>query len=262
MAEHLTHGWEPDLDVGDSLLRRFVHAVADRVAFMAEVAGGSVMRADDVVLGDAGSPAPYDNGAVLLQPPEICDVHDVVHRLDAAVPRSRGFVLLSAWPLSDLSVQGLELMGHPPLMFRPAGGTAPSGPPELEIVEARGHHERAVFARALTEGYPMPGGDEGPFGRDEILDGPLRLYVGLVDGLPVATAGACVAHGLIDVEWVSTMPGARRRGYGEALTWAATVADPSLPAALIASDLGQAIYERMGYVRLLRMSLWWRPPSG
>jgi hypothetical protein len=104
--------------------------------------------------------------------------------------------------------------------------------------------------------------ERSPFGRDEILDGPLRLYVGLVDGLPVATAGACVAHGLIDVEWVSTMPGARRRGYGEALTWAATVADPSLPAALIASDLGQAIYERMGYVRLLRMSLWWRPPSG
>ena len=261
MAEHLTHGWEPELEVGDSLLRRYVHAVGDRVAFMAEVAGGCVERADDVVLGDAGSPAPYDNGAVLLQPPEICDIDDVVQRLDEAVPASRGFVLLSAWTLPDLRRFGLELMGHPPLMFRPAGGDAPATPPGLDIVEVRTHDERATFARALTEGYPMPGGDDGPFGRDDVLAGPLRLYLGMVDGKPVATAGACVAHGLNDVEWVSTMPDARRQGYGEALTWAATFADRSLPSALIASDLGQAIYERMGYVKLLRMTLWWRPPQ-
>jgi hypothetical protein len=259
MAEHLTHGWEADLDVGDTLLRRFVHAVGDRVAFMAEVMGGRVERTDEFVLGDAGSPAAYDNGAVLLQPPEVCDIAAVVRRLDDAVPRSRPFVLLSAWTLPDLRPHGLELMGHPPFMFRPAGGTAPPMPPELDVVEVRTGEERATFARALTEGYPMPGGDEGPFGRDEVLDGPVRLYLGMVDGKPVATAGTCVAHGLNDVEWVSTMPDARRCGYGEALTWAATFADAALPATLIASDLGQAIYERMGYVRLLRMTLWWRP---
>jgi hypothetical protein len=259
-SEHLTHGWEPDLEVGDSLLRRFVHAAADRVAFLAEIAGGRVERAADVVLGDAASPAPYDNGAVLLQPPAVCDIDDVVQRLDEAVPRSRGFVLLSAWALPDLRPHGLELMGHPPFMFRPAGGAAPPLPAGLDVVEVRTPDERATFARAITEGYPMPGGEDGPFGIDEVLGGPVRLYLGLVDGKPIATAGACVAQGLNDVEWVSTMPDARRRGYGEALTWAATFADPTLPSALIASDLGQAIYQRMGYVSLLRMTLWWRPP--
>jgi hypothetical protein len=262
MAEHLTHGWEPDVEVGDSLLRRFLHATAERVAFTAGVAGGDVLRADDVVLGDAGSPAPYDNGAVLLQPPGVCDVADVVRRLDAAVPPTRGFVLLSAWTLPDLTPHGFELLGHPPLMFRPAGGGRPTTPAELEITEVRSDAELAAFARALTDGYPMPGGDEGPFARNEVLDGPLRLYLGTVDGAPVATAGACVAHGLNDVEWVSTMPGARRRGYGEALTWAATFADRSLPSALIASDLGQGVYRRIGYLPLLRMTMWCRPPSG
>ena len=50
-------------------------------------------------------------------------------------------------------------------------------------------------------------------------------------------------------------------GYGEALTWAATCVDPSLPAVLIASDLGRPVYERMGYVATSRWTLWHRPDS-
>jgi hypothetical protein len=34
------------------------------------------------------------------------------------------------------------------------------------------------------------------------------------------------------------------------------MADPARPAMLIASDLGQPVYERMGYVRLTRFTLW------
>jgi hypothetical protein len=52
----------------------------------------------------------------------------------------------------------------------------------------------------------------------------------------------------------------RGKGYGAALTWVATLADPTLPGVLIASDPGQPVYERMGYVRLTRVSMWFRPP--
>ncbi len=90
----------------------------------------------------------------------------------------------------------------------------------------------------------------------------IRLFVGDVDGVPVATSGARIGHGVNDVEWVSTRAGHRRRGIGAALTWAATLADPQLPAVLIASDDGQGVYEAMGFTRLLRLTMWHRPPAG
>jgi len=84
------------------------------------------------------------------------------------------------------------------------------------------------------------------------------LWVGRIDGRPVATAAAWVRGGLVGVEWISARPETRGRGVGAAVTWAATLADPTLPAMLIASDLGQPVYERMGYLRLTRFTLWFR----
>jgi hypothetical protein len=54
------------------------------------------------------------------------------------------------------------------------------------------------------------------------------------------------------------MPETRRRGVGRAVTYAATFADPAANAVLIASDDGVGVYERMGYIRLLRLTLWVR----
>ena len=75
-----------------------------------------------------------------------------------------------------------------------------------------------------------------------------------------------VTHGLFgkptgvnNVEMVATLDGWRGRGYGAAVTWAATTADPSLPAILIASDRGRPVYERLGYTAVTRWTLWIRP---
>ena len=57
------------------------------------------------------------------------------------------------------------------------------------------------------------------------------------------------------VEFVATLPEGRGKGYGAAVTWAATLARPELHALLIASDMGRPIYERMGYVALERWTL-------
>ena len=57
-------------------------------------------------------------------------------------------------------------------------------------------------------------------------------------------------------------PRCGRRGIGAALTWVATLVEPDLPAALIACDDGQPVYERMGNLRPLRLTAWHRPPAG
>ena len=61
------------------------------------------------------------------------------------------------------------------------------------------------------------------------------------------------------VEYVAALPAARGKGAGAAVTWAATLADPSLPAVLVASDDGRPAYERMGCLHLERWTAWVRP---
>jgi predicted N-acetyltransferase YhbS len=60
---------------------------------------------------------------------------------------------------------------------------------------------------------------------------------------------------------VSNLARARGKGIGAALTWAATLAEPELPATLISSDDGRPVYERMGYLPIHRFTLWHRPPA-
>lgn len=261
MSEELFTGWAPDAPIDDSLLRQFVFALADRGSFLASRTGGRELRTDDVGAVDLASPVLFDNAAVLLRPPTMFDLDEVVAQCAAFYPPERPFVLMSAWHLPDLSSHGLSLMGYPPFMVRPAGGDAPPLPDGLRIEEVTDGAAAATFVRTIVEAYPMPGADEGTPFDERILGGIVRLFIGYVDDRPVATAGTCVHHGVNDVEWISLMPDCRGRGYGEAMTWAATLADPSLPAVLIASDDGQPVYERMGYLRLQRLTLWYRMPD-
>jgi len=258
--EHLTHGWEPDLAADDSLLRQFLLANVERNASMATSAGGRHERWDDLAVADPRSPVLFDNAAVLLQPPQYIDLDDAVRRMVDFYPPDRHFLFLSAWPTPDLSGAGLELMGHPPLMLRPPGGSAPDLPFGLEVVPVSDRRTLDDFAHTLVEAYPLPGGGDTVLADTGILHGDIRLYVGYVEGEPVATAGARLGHGIVDVEWVSTRARYRRQGIGAALIWAATLSQPAYPAMLIASDAGQPVYQAMGYLRLMRLTVWHRPP--
>lgn len=260
-AEQLTHGWEPGLDAGDSLLRRFVLANAERNAFVAACAGGRAQRWEDLAAADPASPVLFDNAAVLLRPPAYLDLPDTLRRLLAFYPLERHFVFLSAWPTPDLSTAGLELMGHPPLMLRPPGGAPPPLPDGLRIVPVTDRAGLEDFVATLVEAYPMPEAKGTIFGDERVLSGPVKLFVGYLGDRPVATSGARLGQGIVDVEWVSTLPACRGRGIGAAVTWAATLVEPGNPAMLIASDEGRPVYAKMGYLTLMRLTMWHRPPA-
>jgi hypothetical protein len=260
-AAHLTHGWEPNTADTDTVLRRFVLANARHTTFLADRVGGRTVRADAYSAADPGSAVFFDNMVVLLAPPQYVDFDKVIAEVLAFYPPQRHFCLLSAWPTPDLTGAGLELMGHPPFMLRPPGGAAPPLPAGLTIRQVSTAAELHAFCDMLLTAFDMPSSEGVPITDPRILDGSLRLFLGYLDGQPVATAGARIAYGLCDVEWVSNLAQARGKGIGAALTWAATLAEPELPATLISSDDGRPVYERMGYLPIHRFTLWHRPPA-
>ena len=76
-----------------------------------------------------------------------------------------------------------------------------------------------------------------------------RVYVGLDDGVPVATSMAFRTDEVLGIYNVATIESARGRGYETVMTWA-VVADgePGVDLVILqASALGRPVYEHMGF---------------
>lgn len=85
------------------------------------------------------------------------------------------------------------------------------------------------------------------------LDPEIALFVGYVDGKPVATAALYRVGDIAEIGAVATAPAYRRRGIGAALTWAAVAegaARGCASAALTSSAMGYPVYLRMGFVHV------------
>jgi hypothetical protein len=253
-------GWEHDVPDDDSVLRQWVLTNLTRYRTLVERVRGQIDVWDAAALFDTGSSVVFDNAAVLRRPMTADEVDELIDTAHIFFSDERPWLLLSAWPLPDLAQGGLQLMGHPPFMMRVAGAPA-GGRRTVEGLEIRSVTPELapVFAETLEAGFGMadvkssPWADPGAFGPD------LEGFLGYVDGEPVATSAAFLAHGIVDVEGVSCLDSHRGKGIGEAMTWAATLADPDRNAMLMASDLGAPIYLRMGYLTVLRMTLWFSP---
>ncbi len=219
-------------------------------------------------MADSGRPVVFFNCATLMQPlsaeTAAATLDEIAAFFAFADSSRRGEVLLvSAWPTGDLRPSGWNLMGHPPLFLLPTGAVPRSAPPT------------SISKKCATWKHCTPGNASpsrgihwtlspallpGSVTSESWLEEPrLRLWVGWVGNHPVSASSAWTEHGINDVTLVATIPDARGRGYGEALTWHAARADPSLPAMLISSDVGRPIYERMGFLPLQRITLWYRP---
>ena len=79
---------------------------------------------------------------------------------------------------------------------------------------------------------------------------PMRLFVGYVNGRPVATSELFMGGDVAGIHMVATHPLFRRRGLGWALTWWALDEARRLgleTATLQASPQGEAVYRRLGF---------------
>lgn len=268
---NLRSGWEPDTSITGSLLHRFLTNWIAAVEVQGLALGGRSLRRDDLAAVDTGRPGAFYNMATLRVPcfPEGMD--EVATALDdfygsSAVETADTVLLFNPWPTPDLRPHGWTVLEYMPLMLRPPGGALPPPPAGLRIEEVRSAEDMLAFEAAIVRGFGLSELEaQGPgaaFSAGILTDDRYRLWVGWEGDRPVSAAATFVAEGVNDVMLVATVPEARKRGYGEAVTWRATFADPSLPALLIATDEGRPVYERMGYTTLFRFTLWSRDRPG
>jgi ribosomal protein S18 acetylase RimI-like enzyme len=118
----------------------------------------------------------------------------------------------------------------------------------LELDETRARAWRDAHDRALS------------------ADVPLRDWIARLDGAPVAAAALFVAGGVAGIYNVATVPEARGRGIGRAITAAALaegVARGQRTAVLGSSEMGYPVYRRLGFreVSRLRSYAWGVSPG-
>ncbi|HZD17932.1 MAG TPA: hypothetical protein VE669_07310 [Actinomycetota bacterium] len=213
---------------------------------------------DDLMLSDLGLPiaVPPNNATLLREPGDEASTADVVARAAgffAAAPGG-GYQVWSLWPSLDLAPFGLRPFDVP-CMIRETGGEARPAPAGLEVAEVEddaGMHEVwRVVDDVFTGGLvPEPAWDA------RLLREDYRVWLGRVDGRAVTTATASISDGFVGVYAVATLPQARGHGYAEAVSWAATLCRPDLPATLQASPMGLPVYERMGFATIAAFRVW------
>jgi hypothetical protein len=98
-----------------------------------------------------------------------------------------------------------------------------------------------------------PTGSVIPFGA--IAHGA-RLRLGFYEGEAVAGGASHVSHGVVNLCAAATLPAARRRGVWESLVWARVDDAPEFPAVAYTSDYSRPGFERMGFLPLMRFTLW------
>jgi GNAT superfamily N-acetyltransferase len=204
-------------------------------------------------------PAPIIyHGAVTLSPSS-SELLAQVQELRSA-RRPGHFSLCDSW--GDLSLEkfGFARFQTGIWMVRQPGPMRRVPPSELAVEEVRSASVLQTFESVSIDGFESSGlrnlGRFGLHAPGVLADGRMRLFAGRFLGRMVAVSMAYIGAEVVGVYGVATLPEYRGRGFGEALTWAATSIAPDLPAVLQPSRLGESTYRRMGYEELGSFTTW------
>lgn len=264
-SSNLSSGWEPELPVGDSLLRRYLFCWTALCKTFARAAGGRSMTTHRVAAADYRRPGGWFNSATLLQPALGETFEEVVDEVESFFAGGRGDVYLwSPWPTPDLSARGWKLVGHPPLLVRPpAALVPPPDPPAVAVADVADPAALIEWERVAVEGYPLPEllpAVPGTLAHPSLLSDPrLRLSVGRGDGKSVSLGALFCDYGVGCFALGVTRPHWRGRGHWKAHAIRRLTAAPDLWMTGVFSDDSRSPAEALGFVAVSRLTLWARP---
>jgi GNAT superfamily N-acetyltransferase len=142
-------------------------------------------------------------------------------------------------------------------------------PKGLEIIEVMDDKALKAWCRIVCVAFGAP--PEGAAAmmklvkRERKYKQPIKLYLGLLDGKPATTSGYFLGEGVAGIYFVATLPEARNKGLGFAVTQAALKDGRALGyrvGILQASKMGEPVYKRMGFKEYCRVSSYqWFPES-
>jgi GNAT superfamily N-acetyltransferase len=225
-----------------------------------------------------GSPIDYHNCVVYANLlPEAVDA-----AIRASVERFRAYGVPGSWhvgPSMRPATIGARLVAHGFSFAGPEPGMAADlhALPDDLAASAPLAIERVADARALDAWTDTLGVG---FGEGELEarwvgamyqriglgdDRPWRHYLAHLDGAPVATASLFLGAGVAGIYFVFTVPEARRRGIGAAVTLAALRDARGLGyriGVLGASEMGYSVYRRLGFREYCTIGIYeWRSPT-
>jgi GNAT superfamily N-acetyltransferase len=254
-----------------------VLAEADRnmVAIWRHLAGtlptSGVTERDGLILLSSGLPVPlfnpvYVTGELTDPTKAVATIHE--HYAALGLPFVLVFRDAVAPGLADACNDAsmvehwqLPLMVMDPIPEHGDGEPMPAG---LEIVVVDDHNISA-YGDVLAGGFGMPRELVDQVLGPELVRVPgFTGFLGLLDGHPVASSGLYVSEDTAGVYNVATLEPARGKGIGAALTWAAALAGQQMGmrrSVLQASEMGEPVYERMGYVTPARYRQFEAAPS-
>ena len=141
--------------------------------------------------------------------------------------------------------------------------------PGLEIEVVRDRERMVVASETMAAGFETPPPIQRIFHEMYCgvgFDDPrFRVYLGLLDGEPAGTTILVTGGGVAGIYGVAVRPEARRRGVAGALTTRALLDAAEMGyriGTLRASDMGQAVYERLGFETYCTIPQYaWNPPG-
>jgi ribosomal protein S18 acetylase RimI-like enzyme len=244
------------MDHGEMLARMDANYFRSWSLLMSGTPGHEIVEQDGLMMTASGSSATAFNLAYLWPSARALDerlkeVRDyflrrrrrhLVRLREGALPGADE--ALRAAGYARIEGEAIPAMVLATVCLPPAAGS-------LEVTCCRADDDLGAWAATLAAGYGIAETLAASF-TAPVRAGRLdyELYLGRVDGRPVATSGLALSHGVAGVYVVSTLPAWRRHGYGEAMTWHAVGRGMALGArfaSLQSSAMGLALYERIGF---------------
>lgn len=227
--------------------------------FLSHIPGSEVRQAPEGTYFRSGFPHPMFNGVTLVGLPP--DPAPVLRSAREVCQGKAGWGvqasdrLLRAWGERFPAAQFREFDSLPGMVLEDLHRPEPALPSGLTIAKVAHWREMGTFLATAAVGFGFPVGAFSQLLHRKPLEGFLQdrrasWLVGLVGGQPVATAMSILLGEVSYVSFVSTVREHRKRGYGEALTWRASLAGREAGARaafLRATKMGAPVYRKMGY---------------